>query len=71
MKKKIVMIATVVVCLTSFVSPVLAKGGHHGGFGHSQSHGVSSRGGRGGKGGGNSDDTLSTILGIVRDVVDR
>jgi hypothetical protein len=80
-KKKIVTIVTAVSCLTSFVSPALAehKGGHHGGSGNHGSstighggHSFASRGGKsGGKGGGNSGDTVSDILGIVRDVVDR
>ena len=69
--------ATAVACLTSFVSPVMAKGkggGHHGGGSShvaSGGHSGHSKGGKGGKGGGGSGDSLSEILGIVRDVVDR
>ena len=74
MKKQIVMIVTVVSCLTSIVSPALAKdrGGRHGGSGHvfsAAGHGGHSK--TGGKNGGNSGDTVLQILGIVRDVVDR
>jgi hypothetical protein len=75
MKKKIVMIATVVSCLTSLVSPAMAKGGHHSSSGH-----VSSAGGHGGHGGhsksggknsGGSSDTVGQILGIVQDFINR
>jgi|GEM_PF-5157126 len=79
MKKEIITLVTAVSCLTSFVSPALAEhkgSGHHSGSGNhassSTGHGLSAKGGKGGgKNGGGSSDTLSEILGIVKDAVNR
>jgi hypothetical protein len=64
------MIVTVVSCLTSLVSPAMAKGGHHSSSGHvSSAGGHGGHGKSGGKNGGGSSDTIGEILGIVRDFV--
>jgi hypothetical protein len=78
MRKEIITLVTALSCLTTFVSPALAdhKSGHHSSSGNHASssggHSLGSKGGKsGGKSGGNSSDSLSEIIGIVRDVVNR